>query len=163
MKRRRLTACLAALALFGTAATLLRADPPRADRTRLRAEVVRLRTEVEMLRFDYELARDALLEDLKLRRGLKMAGGMISFGSALQSALNEAGQEPAAPRPETDHDRKKAADAAKAAEREEKKDAAEEASFIAGRKKELARLFSLLAAKQLDLEDAERLYRASPP
>jgi len=159
MKRRHLAACLAALSLFGTAATLLRADPPRADRTTLRAEVVRLRTEVEMLRLDYEIARGDLLEDLKLRHSLKTAGGLISFGSALQSALNQAGEEPA-PRPETDQDRKQAA---AAAEREEKKDAAEEASFIAGRKKELARLFSLLAAKQLDLEDAERLYRASHP
>jgi hypothetical protein len=46
---------------------------------------------------------------------------------------------------------------AKAAEQKEKA-VAEEAAFVAERKKELTRRFAALAAKRLDLEDAERNY-----
>lgn len=61
---------------------------------------------------------------------------------------------------------KKAVQAAKAAALENKK-AAEDMSkqeemFIAEGKKELARLYALLAEKELDLEDAERLYNETP-
>jgi hypothetical protein len=173
MKLRHLAAWISGVALVGTGATLLcaqspqppREGPVRIGRDKLRAEVIKLRTEVEMLRFDYELARDGLLEELKIERGLKMAGGMIAFGTSIQAAINqEAGAEPprVAPRRETEQDRKKAAEAAKAAEREEKKAEAQEAAIIAERKKELARLFALLAEKRLDLEDAERNYRENP-
>jgi hypothetical protein len=172
MKRRHLAVWLSGAALLGTGATILCAQPPQLrreappgiGRDEIRAEVVRLQTDVEMLRLDYELARDGLLEDLKLRRGLKMAGGMMQFGSAIQSAINAATTQPpgAAPRREPELDPKKAAEAEKAAAAEERKEAAEEAAFIGERKKELARLFALLARRRLDLEDAERHYRESP-
>ncbi len=158
------------VAFLGAGATLLFAQPPqpareaqaRVDRTKLRVEVVRLRTEVEMLRFDYELARDGLLEEVKIERGLKMAGGMMGAFSAMQVGINEKGGEPsgAARRQETEQDRKKAAEAAKAAEQEEKKGRIwQMTAVIAERKKELAFKFALLEEKRLDLEDAERSYR----
>ncbi len=169
MKLRHLAAWFSGVALVGTGATLLcaqspqppREGPARIGRDKLRAEVIKLRTEVEMLRFDYELARDSLLEEVKLKRGLKMAGGLMALGTSIQAAING---EPArvAPRRESEQDRKKAAEAAKAAEQQEKKAEAEEAAFIAERKKELARRFTLLAARRLDLEDAERNYRENP-
>jgi hypothetical protein len=172
MLLRHFPAWLSGVALLGTGATLLwaqapqppRAAPARADRAKLRAEVVRLRTEVEMLRFDYELAREKLLEELKLRRGLKMTGGMLALGSSIQNALNNAGSNPpgAAAGQATQPDQKKDAEAVKAAELEEKKDAAEEAAFIAERKKDLTRQFGSLSERRLDLEDAERAYREAP-
>jgi hypothetical protein len=172
MKLRPLVAWCSGVALLVTGATLLCAQPPqpqrevpnRIDRGKLRAEIVKLRTEVEMLRFDYELARDGVLEELKLGRSLKMAGGMMGLGLAMQSAINGATTNPAgaAPRKASEEDRKKAAEAARAEEQEEKKLAAEEAAFIAEQKKELTRRFALLAEKRLDLEDAERNYRENP-
>jgi hypothetical protein len=172
MKWGHLVVWLSGAALLGTGATILCAQPPQprreapsgARRDELRAEVVKLQTEVEMLRLDYELARDELLEDLKLRRGLKMAGGMIQLGAAIQSAVNEATAQPAgaAPRPEPERDPKQAAEAEKAAAEEERKEATEQAAFIGERKKELARLFESLARRRLDLEDAERRYREGP-
>ena len=53
---------------------------------------------------------------------------------------------------------KKAAEEAKAAEQKEKEEEAQEEAAIAGAKKELNRLFTLLSEKRLDLEDAERNY-----
>jgi hypothetical protein len=168
LKLRHLAAWFSGVALLGTGATLLWAQPPqpqpsregpvRIDREKLRAEVIRLRTEVEMLRFDYDLARNTLLEDVKTEKALWMAGGLIGAVSEIQAAIIEPGAKPpvAAPRQETEQDRKKAAEAAKAEAQFEKK----LAEAIADRKKELARKFALLAAKQLDLEDAERNYRA---
>jgi len=168
---------LSGLALLGAGASLLRAQAPqpqqapqqqaprqvgpRPERTRLRAEVVRLRTEVEMARFDYELAREVLLEELKISRGLKLAGGIMGAFDKLESATNQAqaapGQEPP-PRP-ADQERKKVAEAA---EIEEKKEAAQEAAAIAEAKKELTRLFHVLEEKRLDLDDAEYRYRDTP-
>ena len=169
MTFRLLAAWCSGVLLLGTAATLTRAQPPqparhapvRFDRARLRAEVIKLRTEVEILRFDYDLTRDGLMEDVKLRRSLKLAGGMMQFGTALQSAINDAGTRPPgeAPRTEPEQDRKKAALAAKKAEQEEKQEAAEEAAFLADRKKDLIRRAASLAEKQIDLEVAERSYR----
>jgi hypothetical protein len=91
-----------------------------------------------------------------------MAGGMMGAMSAMQTAINQAGAnppDPVAPR-KTEADRKKAAEEAKAADQEEKKEAAQEAAYLAEAKKELNRLYSQLAAKRLDLEDAERKYGA---
>jgi hypothetical protein len=157
MRFRHLAVWFLGMALFGT--TLLRAQPPRQDRpAQLRAEVVRLRTEAEMLRFDYELARDRLLEELKMGRGLRTMGGLIGLGASLQSAMNDASSG-VAPRKLSEQERKKAAEATKVAEQEEKKAEVQEASFLAEQKKELSRLFALLAEKRLDLEDAERKYR----
>lgn len=173
MKLRHLAAWFSGVVLLGTGATLLRAQPasgprePRArnDRGELRAEIVRLRTEVEMLRFDDDLARDGLLEDVKAEKSLKMAGQMIGFGFALNNAINNAIDESIerppvvtekppviSPRPKSEQDWKREAEAAKAEEQEEKKLAA----TIPERKKELARRFTLLSEKRLDLEDAER-------
>ncbi len=170
MNSRHLAAWCSGVALVVIGTTFLSAQPPREaparnGRDNLRAEIVKLRTEVEMLRFDYELVRDRLLEDLKLERGLKMAGGMIQVGTAIQSAINQASANapPEAPRQPTREDKRKAAEAQKAAEEAEKKEAAEEAAAIAERKKELIRLFTLLSEKRLDLEDAERSYRDSHP
>jgi hypothetical protein len=170
MKWGHLAVWLSGAALFGTGATILWAQPPQTrreaptgiGRDELRAEVVKLQTDVEMLRLDYQFARDGLLEDLKLRRGLKMAGGMMQLGTAIQSAINEATAQPpgAIPRREPGPDPKMAAEAEKAAAEAEKA-AAEEAAFIAERKKELVRLFASLARRKLDLEDAERRYRES--
>ena len=117
-----------------------------------------------MLRFDYELERDKLLEELKISRGIKMAGEFMGVAGQIQVAINEAGQQPpgAAPRQESEQERKKAAEAAKAEAEQEKEQAAAEAAEIAERKKELARRFALLSEKRLDLEDAERSYRESP-
>ena len=171
MKVRSLEVWLAGLALLGTGAAVLFAQPPqpaassgaaaRTGRDKVRAQVITLRTEVEMLRLDYELAREGLLEELKMSRGLKMAGGLIGFGVKIQNAMNQgATNAPAtAPPPESEQDRRKAADEAKAAEQEEKKQAAMEAAYVAERKQELSRLFALMEAKRLDLEDAERHYR----
>ena len=171
MKLRQLAAWFTGVALLGTGATLLCAQPsqpagearPRIDRGKLRAQVIELRTEVEMLRFDYELARDGLLEEVKIERGLKMAGGLIGSFSAIQVAINKDAAQPpgGARRQETEQDRKKATEAAKAAEQEEKKNEAELTAVIAERKKELARKFKLLSEKRLDLEDAEQKYRES--
>jgi hypothetical protein len=172
MRWGHLVVWLSGAALLGTGATILCAQPPQprreaptgVRRDELGAEVVKLQTEVEMLRLDYELARDGLLEDLKLRRGLKLAGGMMQVGAAIQSAINDATAQPpgAAPRREPEPDPKKAAEAEKAAEEEERKEAAEEAAFIGERKKELARRFESLARRRLDLEGAERRYREVP-
>lgn len=170
MNLRYFVACFSAIALLGAGAMLLRAQPPQSgpkgstpiNRDKLRAQIIQLRTETEMLRLDYELARDGLVDAVKTRRGLKLAGGLIGFGTAIQNAMNQAAApQPngAAPQPRPEPDSKKEAESAKAAEDEEKKDAAEEAAFIAERKKELSRLFSSLAEKSLDLEDAERRYR----
>jgi hypothetical protein len=157
MKWRQIAAWSVGVAVLGT--TILFAQSPRQDRPdKLRAEVVRLRTEAEMLRFDYELAHDRLLEDLKTARGLRTMGGLIGLGASLQAAMNDASTG-AAPRPKSEPERRQEAEAAKAAELEEKKAEAAEATFIAEQKKELARRFALLAQKQLDLEDAERKYR----
>ena len=114
-----------------------------------------------MLQLDYDLARADLMEDMKLRKGLKMAGGLLQLGASIQNSINEAGEKPPgeAPREESQQARKKAAEDAKKAEQMEKQDAAEEAAFIAERKKELARRMAALAERQLDLEDAERTYR----
>jgi hypothetical protein len=171
MTMRHCAAWFSGVALLATTATLLWAQPPqparegavRGDRAKLRADVVRLRTEVEMLQFDYDVARFLLFEELKFERGLKMAGGFLQLGSAIQSAANEAGAQPPgeAPRQVPAEDRKKSAEAARAAELQEKKEAAEEAAALAKRKKELARVFTALAEKRLDLEDAERNYRAA--
>lgn len=173
MNLRLLAAWISGLALLGTGAAMLRAQPPqaprqaqaRSERDKLRAEVIRLRTEVEALRFDYELARDNFLEELKMGRGLKMAGAMFGLAGAMQSAVNQAEDKPPgeAPPKETEQDRKKAAGAAKAvADQQEKKQAAQETAMIAEAKKELASKFALLTAKRLDLEDAERNYREFP-
>ncbi len=169
MKFRHFAAWFSAVALLGAGVTMIRAQPPqqpregpaRVDRAKLRADITKLRTEVEMLRFDYELARNGLLDDVKTEKALKMAGGLMQFGMAFQSAVNDAGAAPpgASPRQKSEQDRKKAAEEAIKAEQEEKREAAEEAAAIAERKKELARLFTLLSEKRLDLEDAERTYR----
>jgi hypothetical protein len=101
MKLRHLAFCLSGLALFGTGATLLFGRPaptapqttkpsPRTDRDKVRAEVITLRTEVEMLRLDYELARDELLDELKMIRGLRTAGELIGIGASVQNAFNQA-------------------------------------------------------------------------
>jgi hypothetical protein len=186
MKLRYLTACVSGMAVFATGASLLwaqqaqdpaRQSPNRTERQKLRAEVIKLRTEVEMLRFDYDLARDGALEEIKLARGLKTAGGIMASVTTLQAALIAAGsQEPGAPPlaktgdralpvppppQETEQDRNKAAEAAKAAEIEEKKEAAEEAALVAKVKEILSQRYTQLSEKQLDLEDAERKYRES--
>jgi hypothetical protein len=173
MKFRHLAPWFSMVALLVVGATFIRAQPPeqrregpaRIDRGKLRAEIIKLRTEVEMLRFDYELARDGLLDEVKMSRGLRMVGPLMGLGAAIQSAVNEAGSQPpgAAPRQKSQAHQKKAAEEAKAAEREEKKQEAEEAAAIAERKKELARRFALLSEKRLDLEDAERNYREISP
>jgi hypothetical protein len=168
MKLRHLAAWFSGMALLGTGATFLGAQTPqplregpgpaRIDPGKLRAEVIKLRTEVETLRFDYDLARNTLLEDVKTEKALWMAGGLMGAVSEIQAAIIEPGAKhpAAAPRQATEQDRKKEAEAAKAEEQFEKK----LAEAIADRKKELARKYALLAAKQLDLEDAERNYRA---
>jgi hypothetical protein len=173
MKVRHLAAWFSAMALLGTGAAFIHAQPPqtareappRLDRARLRAEVVKLRTEVEMLRFDYDVTREALLEDLKTRGALQLAGGMIQLGASIQNAIVESKENPPgeAPRQPAQPDAKKAAEDAKAVAEAGKKDAAEEAAFIAERKKELTPRAAALAAKQMDLEDAERDYRAAFP
>lgn len=169
MNWRHVATWCSGLALIGMGATLLRGQPPqplhdvavRVDREKLRAEVVKLRTEVEMLRFDYELARDGLLEELKIARGLRMAGGMMGAVAAIQTAMNQAGTNSpdVAQRQPSEQDKKKAAEEAKAAEQEEKKQTAAEAAYIAEQKKELNRFYALLAARRIDLEDAEQRYR----
>jgi hypothetical protein len=169
MNRRRCGWCLTAIALLGAGATLLRAQQtPRpagptapADSSGLRAAIIELRVEVEMLQFDFDLARNDLLEDVKTRKSLRMAGAMMQLGGAIQSAINEAAADPPArpPRAKTEAERKKEVKEAKEAEQEQKRDEAEQAAFIAERKKELARLATALASKRLDLEDAERKYR----
>jgi hypothetical protein len=90
-----------------------------------------------------------------------MTGGMMGAMSAMQTAINEVGTSPPAGAPPwpSEPARKKAADEAKAAQQEEKKEAAQEAAYVAEQKKELARLFTLLAGRRLDLEDAELKYR----
>ncbi|MDR3622377.1 MAG: hypothetical protein P4L85_23710 [Paludisphaera borealis] len=177
MRMRHLAAWFSGAALLGTGATLLWAQPPqppraapaRAERDKLRAEVIKLRTESEMLRFDYELARDNILEELK------MAGQLMGAFGGLQVAINEPQAEPPglAPGQLPEADQGKAAEAAKAAKQEEKKAALEnskaaeemakqEAAFIAEQKKDLTRRFTLLTEKRLELEDAERSYHESP-
>jgi len=170
MELRRISAWIVGAALIASGATLLRAQPAAqpaeapvpSNRGALRARIIKLRTETEMLRLDYELARESLLEELKIVRGLKLAGGLFQLGAAVQDAVNESGEKApgVAPTPET---RKQSAEAAKAAELEEKKAAAEQAAYVAESKKELARLFTSLSEKRLDLEDAERAYRATSP
>ncbi len=105
MKIRHLAAWLSVVVLLGASATLLRAQAPRAnpapaDRAKLRAEIVKLRTEVEMLQFDYDLARVGLMDDVKMEKGLKMAGSMMGAVSAMQVAMigeqNEANAPPPA-------------------------------------------------------------------
>jgi hypothetical protein len=173
MRFGHLAAWFSGVALLGTGAALIRAQPPqppregptRHDRAKLRAEVIKLRTEVEMLRFDYELTRDGLMEDVKTRKALKMAGGMMQLGAAIQTAINEAQTTPPgdAPRHETEQDRRKAAEEARKAQQEEAKEAAEEAAFLAERRKELTRRAASWAEKRMDLDDAERDYRATFP
>ncbi len=89
MRRRDVAAWVGCLALLGPADS--RAQAPaganRAEHAKLRAEVIRLRTEVEMLQLDFDLARADLLEDLKLIKGMAMAGDLMSaFGGARASA-----------------------------------------------------------------------------
>ncbi|WP_237722420.1 hypothetical protein [Singulisphaera acidiphila] len=180
MKLRHLAAWFSGVALLGTGATFLGAQPPqpqrvapaRTERDKLRAEIVELRTESEMLRFDYELARDIVLEERKMSRSMKMAGQLMGAVGDLQVTINESQVEQPGLAPE--QDRKKATEIAKAAEQEKRKAAQaaalenrkaveemakEEAAFIAEQKKDLTRRFALLAEKRLDLEDAERRYR----
>ncbi|APW64025.1 hypothetical protein [Paludisphaera borealis] len=182
MRMRHLAAWFSGAALLGTGATLLWAQPPQpqraapaqAERDKLRAEVIKLRTESEMLRFDYELARDGVLEELKMGRSMKMAGQLMGAFGGLQAAINEPQAEPPglAPGQVPEPDQGKAAEAAKAAKQEEKKAALEnskaaeemakqEAAFIAEQKKDLGRRFTLLTEKRLELEDAERNYHES--
>ena len=169
MKLRHLAAWFSGVALLGTGATLLCAQPQqsprdgpvRTDREKLRAKVIKLRTEVEMLRFDYELARDGVLEEVKLYRSLNMAAGLMSSVSVIQQAV--ATPPGPAPRQKSAQDRKEAAEADKAALQAEKKNAAELAAFVAEQKKELTRQFALLAETRLHLADAERSYRESSP
>jgi hypothetical protein len=119
---------------------------PRLDRPKIRAEVQRLRAEVETLQLDYDLARADLMEDAKLIKGMALAGGLMSAlgGLGAQAPVKTA----------------QANDAeARKAEREAKKADDEQAAYIADKKKELARIAGALAAKRLDLEDAERRYR----
>jgi hypothetical protein len=169
MKCRKLAAWICVVALLGMGATLLRAQPPqlpadgqgRVDVVQMRSEIIKLRTEVEMLQFDFDLARVDLLEDVKTRKSLKMAGAFMQFGGALQSAINEASKPDDQRRPKkSEQERKKEAEEAKKEMEEEKKEEAEQAAFLADRKKELARLAESLASKRLDLEDVERQYRA---
>jgi hypothetical protein len=107
MKFRHLAAWFSIVVLLGASATLLRAQAPRADpapadRTKLRAEIVKLRTEVEMLQFDYELARVGLMDDVKMEKGLKMAGSMLGAVSAMQVAMIDAQNDANAPPPPTE-------------------------------------------------------------
>lgn len=172
MQLRHLAAWLAVASLVGGGAALLRAQPAaeppgRASKEqadRIRSRIIELRTDVEMLRFDYELERDELLEDLKIARGLELAGGFMAFGAALQPGVNAAGDKPPgeAPPLSPEQARKEAAEKAKAAE-SEKQDQAKRAAFIEERKKELCRRYALLSAKRLDLEDAERSYLYGTP
>ena len=102
MKLRKLAAWICGLAAFGAGVTILWAGPQSARETgqlgskgaSCAAEIIKLRTEVEMLRFDYELQRDGVLEELKIERGLRMAGGMIGLGVSLQNAINGTGVKP---------------------------------------------------------------------
>jgi hypothetical protein len=148
MRRRDVAAWVGCLALLGPAYAQAQAPAGanHAEHAKLRAEVIRLRTEVEMLQLDYDLARADLIEDLKLIKGMAMAGDLMSaFGGARNQA------------PAGDA---KARDAEAKKEREDEKEReAAKASFVAERKKELARLAASLASKRLDLEDAERQYR----
>jgi hypothetical protein len=170
MKVRHLAAWFSTVALLGTGAAFIHAQPPqppreappRLDRARLRDQVIKLRAEVEMLRFDYDVTREALLDDLKTRRALQLAGGMIQLGASIQNAIVESQENPPRDAPRQP-DAKKSAEDAKAVAEAGKKDAAEEAAFIAERKQELSLGAAALAAKQMDLEDAERSYRASFP
>jgi hypothetical protein len=135
--------------------------PPQAakpsDRTRLRAEVVRLRAEVEMLGLDLEIERADLLEDLKSRKGLEMLGGMMSLGNAVQSGTNRAAANRRQAPP-----RAVAEEKAARAEMEwaQKKADEEKAKLLSKRKQTIARLAATLAERRLDLDDAERQYRA---
>jgi hypothetical protein len=153
MTWRHRTAWAVGAVLIGMGATILWAQPPRedaarGDRARLRASIVRLRTEAEMLRLDYEAARDGVLEELKLERGLRMAGSAMGIGLAIESAVS-GGDEAKAAR----------AEAAKARVTEYAKAQGDDAAFLAERKTKLAPLFARLAETRLDLEDAERAYR----
>jgi hypothetical protein len=101
MKIRHLAAWLSVVVLLGASATLIRAQGPGVNpasaRAKLRAEIVKLRTEVEMLQFDYDLARVGLMDDVKMEKGLKMAGSMMGAIGGFQVAMNEARNEANAP------------------------------------------------------------------
>jgi hypothetical protein len=158
MKVRIIAALCFGCALLGTVATLVDAQPPDNVReARLRLKVVELQTEVQMLHFDYELRREAVLEELKMVRGMRMMGGVMSFAAEFNAAVENAEADgPGVPQPEdSELDPKQAAEQAKAAKEQEE----QEATFLAEQKKELVRLFALVAEKRLDLEEAERKYR----
>jgi hypothetical protein len=166
MPLRHVAACFCAVTLLAGGALLLRAQPSQASREnapgigrdKLRAQVIKLRTEVEALRLDYQIARDGLLEDIKLQKQLKLSGelmgGFLSLGFGAPAEKSGRFN----PQQKTEEDRKKEAEAAKQTE-EAKKYAVQEAAAIAERENDLSRRFGLLAAKQMDLEDAERSYR----
>ncbi len=104
MKIRHLAAWLSVVVLLGASATLIRAQgpgakPATAERARLRETIVKLRTEVEMLQFDYDLARVGLMDDVKMEKGLKMAGSMMGAVGAMQVAMNDARNQAYAPEP----------------------------------------------------------------
>jgi hypothetical protein len=176
MTLRNFSTWLSAGAIVVTGVTILMVQPalsqnaaPATNREKLRAEVIKLRTETEMLRFDYELARERVLEQLKMARSMMLGGQLIGAVSRFQVSINEAQAEagslpPGRPlnqarKQAVEEENKKAELAAEQANRKAEAELAkQEATFIADEKKELIRLYTLLAQKQMDLEDAQKRY-----
>jgi hypothetical protein len=155
---------IGAICLFAQQPQPPREGPAQTERDKLRAKFITLQTEVEMARFDYELARDSLLEELKIFRGLKMGFeflGSFQITTTIKTTDTDAAQ--GAPSQESEEERKKAAEEAQEAERREQEYAAQTTAAVAKAKVELTRLFTLLSEKRLDLEDAERQYRETSP
>lgn len=148
---------MGSILLFAQSPQPPHATPIRVERVKLRAEVIKLRTEVEMLRLDYEFARDMLRQEMSMNIGLQLVGVVSKAVSEVRDPSHITGAKPTDT--EKRQESEKAAGAAKAANEQEKKELAEEAATMAENKKQLRSMYTVLAAKQMDLEDAERSYR----
>jgi tryptophan 2,3-dioxygenase len=144
-----LTCGLVAVLALG-AVTLTRAQPPGQDpepsaQQKLRGRIIDLRTEVEVLQLEHDAMRAALLKALQELEEADLSAGSLGEISDRMSQRNA----------DTPQERLQAHQKNARTQRTEFRAA------VAKKRQEFERKCRALSEKHLDLEDAERRYRAT--